>query len=235
MARRPQHSRHRMERGPQRGAGGPAAWRGHWIALVAGLLAALVNIAVLRDRRNTTVVAVAVEPIEAAAPVTPRMVRWVEVPADSAVADGLVGEDGLAGTPVATRAIEAGEPLTSQALATDVPGNGLRSMSIPVAREHAAGGQLRPGDRVDVIDVVDGEPIYAVSGAEVTRWAPSGPARSTRAPARSTSSWRSMATRRCAWRRRWRTRSSRSSARQERPRRGHTTAAGRGRGRRASC
>lgn len=52
--------------------------RGHWIALVAGLLAALVNIAVLRDRRDTTLVAVATEPIETAAPVTPRMVRWVE-------------------------------------------------------------------------------------------------------------------------------------------------------------
>jgi Flp pilus assembly protein CpaB len=141
--------------------------RGHWIALVAGLLAALVNIAVLRDRRDTTLVAVAAEPIEASAPVTPHMVRWVEVPADSALADALIGEDGLAGTPVAARAIEAGEPLTSRALATDVPEDGLRSMSIPVAREHAAGGQLRPGDRVDVIDVVDGEAIYAVTGAEV--------------------------------------------------------------------
>jgi len=141
--------------------------RGHWIALVAGLLAALVNIAVLRDRRDTTLVAVAAEPIEAAAPVTARMVRWVEVPADSALADGLVGEDSLAGTPVAARAIEAGEPLTSRALANDVPRDGLRSMSIPVAREHAAGGQLRPGDRVDVIDVVDGEATYAVTGAEV--------------------------------------------------------------------
>jgi Flp pilus assembly protein CpaB len=57
--------------------------------------------------------------------------------------------------------------LTTQALANDVPEDGLRSMSIPVAREHAAGGQLRPGDRVDVIDIVDGEAIYAVTGAEV--------------------------------------------------------------------
>lgn len=141
--------------------------RGHWIALVAGLLAMLVNIAVLRDRRDMTLVAVAAEPIEAAAPVSPHMVRWVEVPADSALADGLVGEDVLAGTPVATRSIETGEPLTSRALATDVPADGLRSMSVPVAREHAAGGRLQAGDRVDVIDVLDGEAVYAVTGAEV--------------------------------------------------------------------
>jgi Flp pilus assembly protein CpaB len=141
--------------------------RGHWIALVAGILAALVNIAVLRDRQGTTMVAVADATIEVAAPVTADMVRWVEMPADSALGDSLVGEDELAGTHVATRAIEAGEPLTSRALADSVPVDGLRSMSVPVAREHAAGGQLQPGDRVDVIDVVDGEAVYAIAGVEV--------------------------------------------------------------------
>jgi len=33
--------------------------KGHWVALVVGLLAALINIAVLRDRREMTAVAVA--------------------------------------------------------------------------------------------------------------------------------------------------------------------------------
>jgi Flp pilus assembly protein CpaB len=114
-----------------------------------------------------TTVAVARERIEAADRVTSDMVRWVEVPADSPLAEGLVGEASLAGEPVATRPIDAGEPLTVRALATDLAGDGLRSMSVPAVREHAAGGGLRPGDRVDVIDVVDGEATYAVTGAEI--------------------------------------------------------------------
>jgi Flp pilus assembly protein CpaB len=152
---------------PARRPGRRRLSKGHWVALVVGLLAALVNIAVLRDRRDTRAVAVARERIEAADRVTSGMVRWVEVPADSPLAEGLVDEAALAGERVATRPIDAGEPLTAGALATDLVGEGLRSMSIPVAREHAAGGRLRPGDRVDVIDVADGEPTYAVTGAEV--------------------------------------------------------------------
>jgi Flp pilus assembly protein CpaB len=127
--------------------------KGHWVALVVGLLAALLNIAVLRDRRETTRVAVAHRQIESADQVTGDMVRWVEVPAGSPLAEGLVDESFLAGGLVATRPIAAGEPLTSRALAPEVAGGGLRSMSVSVPREHAAGGGFRPGDRVDVIDV----------------------------------------------------------------------------------
>ena len=137
------------------------------MALVVGLLAALINIAVLRDRREMTAVAVARGQMESADQVTGDMVRWVEVPADSPLAEGLVDESLLAGGLVATRPIAAGEPLTARALAREVTGEGLRAMSVPVAREHAAGGVLRPGDRVDVIDVVDGEPTYVVTNAEV--------------------------------------------------------------------
>jgi Flp pilus assembly protein CpaB len=137
------------------------------VALVVGLLAALINIAVLRDRREMTAVAVARGQMESADQVTGDMVRWVEVPADSPLAEGLVDESLLAGGLVATRPIAAGEPLTARALAREVTGEGLRAMSVPVAREHAAGGVLRPGDRVDVIDVVDGEPTYVVTNAEV--------------------------------------------------------------------
>jgi Flp pilus assembly protein CpaB len=141
--------------------------KGHWVALAVGLLAALINIAVLRDRREMTAVAVARGQIESADQVTGDMVRWVEVPADSPLAEGLVDESLLAGGLVATRPIAAGEPITARALAPEVTGGGLRAMSVPVAREHAAGGVLRPGDRVDVIDVVDGEPTYVVTDAEV--------------------------------------------------------------------
>ncbi len=40
-------------------------------------------------------------------------------------------------------------------------------MSIPVPREKAVGGGLRVGDRVDVIDVVDGEAAFVMADAQV--------------------------------------------------------------------
>ena len=140
--------------------------RGHWIAIAAGVCAALVNVAVLRDRTETVSVAVAAEPIASGAEVTGDMVRYVEVPADSALVDELVARAAVGGS-IATRPVAVGEPLTTQALAHDVAAEGLRSMSIPIAREHAVAGALQVGDRVDVIDVVDDEAVYVVSGAEV--------------------------------------------------------------------
>lgn len=42
-------------------------------------------------------------------------------------------------------------------------------MSIPVPRENAAGGSLGVGDRVDVIDTVDGVARYVALDVEVTK------------------------------------------------------------------
>ena len=97
-------------------------------------------------------VAVARESIPVAARVTPNMVREVGLPADSPVVSSLVELDDLSGREwVTTRPIAEGEPLTDEALAREVPSGGLRAMSLPVPREHAAGGDLRAGDRVDVL------------------------------------------------------------------------------------
>lgn len=141
--------------------------RGHWVALTLGLLAFLVNIAVLRDRSEVVLVAVARDPIAPAAAITGDMVRYVEVPADSPLASSMVAEDVVGrGGLVARRQIEADEPLVLGAVVDDVPEDGLRSMSVPVAREHAAGGTLGVGDRVDVIYMAD-SPVFAVTDAEV--------------------------------------------------------------------
>jgi Flp pilus assembly protein CpaB len=138
------------------------------LALAAGLVAFVLALSVLRDRSETVTVAVARAQIPAATAVTPAMVRGVEVPANSPIVDSLVPFDQVqAGEWTTTRSLAPGEPIGTAALSTDVPDNGLRSMSLPVAREHAAGGALRPGDRVDVIDVVNGEVSYAATNAEV--------------------------------------------------------------------
>lgn len=155
----------------RRPTGGPAPARfsrPHWIALIAGVLAALTAMAALRDRRETVLVAVADTSIAAGSPVAEDDVRWAEVPADSSVVAGLVDESVLREPGlVAARPITEGEPIVGQAVTTGAEGFGVRSISVPVAREHAVGGQLRPGDRVDVVDVVTGRATYAVTDAEV--------------------------------------------------------------------
>ena len=125
--------------------------------------------AALRDRRETVMVVVAREPIPAATRVTTAMVREVELPADSPVLSSLVELDDLSAQEwVTTRPVAEGEPLTVQTLAGDIPDDGLRAMSLPVPREHAAGGDLRAGDRVDVLGVVEGTEVdYVATGIEV--------------------------------------------------------------------
>jgi hypothetical protein len=66
-----------------------------------------------------------------------------------------------------TRPVPEGGVIALDALTRPLGGNGLRSMSVPVAREHAAGGLVEIGDVVDVISVVDGGPAYVVTGVEV--------------------------------------------------------------------
>lgn len=144
----------------------------HWLALVAGVVAFTLIFAALRDRRETVLVAVARDPIPAATRVTEGMVRSVELPADSPLLAGMVELDDLSGGEwVTTRPVAGGEPFTDQALAGDLPQGGLRAMSLPVPREHAAGGDLQAGDRVDVLGVVgadEGEGVdYVAVDVEV--------------------------------------------------------------------
>lgn len=136
---------------------------------MAGLVAFVLIFAALRDRSETVQVVVARQPIPSATRVTPEMVRTVELPADSPVVPAMVELDDLSANEwVTTRSLAADEPITDQALAGDLPSNGLRAMSLPVPQEHAAGGDLRAGDRVDVLGVVEGGAVdYVATGIEV--------------------------------------------------------------------
>lgn len=141
--------------------------RGHWVALVLGLLAFLVNMALLRDRSDTVQVAVADEEIPPATELNDNMVRYVEVAADSPLADSMLDPGVVAGGSLLTvRQIADGEPLARDAFADDLPDDGLRSMGLPIASERAAGGTLQSGDRVDVV-YVDESPVYAATDVEV--------------------------------------------------------------------
>lgn len=52
---------------------------------------------------------------------------------------------------VLTRALRAGELIPAAALAEVPSATAARSMTIPVSPEHANGGRLQPGDRIDVV------------------------------------------------------------------------------------
>lgn len=161
-------------RGPVGDGGAPTGPRsrrlakGHWVALSLGLLAFLVNMAVLRDRRETVRVAVADQEISAYSQMTDDMVRYVDMPADVAEAMNLADAEDIAAGVFTTDDLQDGMPLPLAETVEELPDDGLRSMSVPVGREHAAGGHLAPGDRVDVIRVTDaGDATFAASNVEV--------------------------------------------------------------------
>jgi len=144
--------------------------------VVAGLLAFVLVLAVLRDRGATVAVAVASRDLPAGVAIGPDDVRMVEIPADSALRTSLVGAARLGDGRrwITAHALTEGEALTTSTLATPGAPGGLRAMSIAVAREHAAGGQLSAGDVVDVIDVASGRAEFVVRGAPVLGVASSG-------------------------------------------------------------
>lgn len=77
----------------------------------------------------------------------------VKLPADVAAAYASATED-LDGA-VLTRSLSAGELVPVAWVATGPSATSGRSMTIPVTPEHAVGGRLRAGDRVDVYATFD--------------------------------------------------------------------------------
>jgi Flp pilus assembly protein CpaB len=68
---------------------------------------------------------------------------------------------------VAATTLRPGELLRRSDLQPAAAPAAQRAMSLPVAPEHAVGGRLSAGDRVDVIEVRDGVAAYLVTDAEV--------------------------------------------------------------------
>lgn len=142
---------------------------GHGLMVGAGLLAALLNFAVLRGNDETVWVVTAARDIQPGETLRGELLSTVQLDADSSALSGLfVGERiaELDGTTVAAR-IGAGEPVLRSAIVPPGSADGLRAMSVPVDPAHAVGGRLRAGDRVDVIEVVDGGARYVATDVEV--------------------------------------------------------------------
>ena len=110
-------------------------------------------------------VAVAAEAISEGSVVSGELVRLAPVAADFDALPGLLTDVELANLDgrVAGRSFPEGALIDESALIDRGVEEGLRTMSIPVAVEHAAGARLVVGDRVDVITVSDGVARYVAS------------------------------------------------------------------------
>jgi Flp pilus assembly protein CpaB len=140
---------------------------GHLFMIASALLAFGLVVSLLQDRTATVRVLVADREILPGAPVTPDLVREVTVPADSDLVGSLATINALGGTPTASQRIAAGDPITVTALAPSGSPSGLRAMSLPIDRIDAVGGDLAPGDRVDVIATTGGTARYVAVDLEV--------------------------------------------------------------------
>lgn len=141
----------------------------HLLIGVVAVLAFSFNYLALQEREATTEVAVAAGPITSGAPFSSDLVRMVPVGAGFEGIEHLVTESDLGGYEgwTVVRPLGAGEPLRRSDLVRSGAGDGQRTMSIPVAVEHAAGGTLVVGDRVDVIAVTDEGAEFVAGGLEV--------------------------------------------------------------------
>lgn len=146
---------------------------GHLLMILAGVLTFVLVANALRSRDATVQVAVAAGELAPGAVVGPGSTRTATLPASSSLREALVTPETLRGGRwVATRRIAAGEPVVASAVAKAAAPNGLRAMSVPVSPDHAAGGELNVGDRVDVINADGAQALYVVRNAEVIGVAP---------------------------------------------------------------
>lgn len=141
----------------------------HIAIAIAALLAFGLNYLALQNRDATSLVAVAAAPIAEGAPFHPESVRLSPLPADFEGLSHLVTEDALVGLEgwIVARSIAEGEPIGRSDLIRPGAGDGLRTMSIPVPLEHAAGATIVVGDRVDVISIVGEAPEFVATDLEV--------------------------------------------------------------------
>lgn len=142
------------------------------LGLVLFVTALLVGRGVLEGAKTTVTVWAAARdlPQDETLDVSELTRAEVKLPAGVAAAYAPATED-LDGA-VLTRPLVAGELIPRAWLASGASVEAGRSMTIPVTPEHAVGGRLRPGDRVDVYATFDSGDVRArtsvlVRGVEV--------------------------------------------------------------------
>jgi Flp pilus assembly protein CpaB len=126
---------------------------GHLVMVVAGLVAAVLSFAALRDRPAGVLVAVADRDLRPGDLVVPSAFRSERVDASPGLLDALLTSKQLraARGDVVVTMVRAGDPVARSALRPVAAPDDRRAMSIPVDASLAVAGRLSPGDRVDVL------------------------------------------------------------------------------------
>ncbi|MBT8207118.1 MAG: hypothetical protein KJO18_02495 [Acidimicrobiia bacterium] len=140
------------------------------IMIVAGILAFIANLAILRARDDVVLVAVAASDINAGVAIQEAThVEYVELNGSDDVLAPLVTADEVAGVDgfILSSPIRAGEMFVESELVESVNPIDRRAIALAVGRDHAVGGAISIGDRVDVIWVDDDVARYVVTGVEV--------------------------------------------------------------------
>jgi len=140
------------------------------LIVAAGVLALVTNLVLLR-RGEEPLARVAVSAVELAPGRSLQSGDIQLTPLDVAesVASHLVSEDELAEYQgwVITRRTAMGSLLTKESLRSPLGAAGFRAMSLPVDAHHAVGGDLIPGDLVDVIRVDEEQASFVATALEV--------------------------------------------------------------------
>jgi len=143
---------------------------GHLLMVLAGLLAFLLVLAVLRDTSVTSFIAKAATDIPAGTTIDATDVELIEV-SGAALTGVVLSSDGIneviTGGQVTTRALSVGTLLQPSDFTAAGYRSHIRSMSIPISPTRAVAGSLQPGDLVDVIASGDGASWHVMASAEV--------------------------------------------------------------------
>ena len=142
---------------------------GHVLMVLAGLLAVLFNLALLRGDGSERMVTVADRDLPSGTRIDAGDLRYVSSPLEGSMAERFVPQEDAAGLIglVVTRPLAAGDPIFDSDVRPEAAPGAGRAMSVPVDPSQAVGGALQRGDRVDVIGVEDGVAVYVATSVEV--------------------------------------------------------------------
>lgn len=142
----------------------------HLLIVATGVLALVANLALLRRGEAPPArMAVTAADLQPGRILQPDHIDLVPMDVPEPVESGLISEAELVDYQgwVVTAPMAAGSPLGKAHLRAPFTTSEHRAMSLPVGVEHAAGGDLVPGDLVDVIRVDDEEASYVATGLQV--------------------------------------------------------------------
>lgn len=136
---------------------------------LAAVIVALATYAALRDRDVTYRVLYAADDLRAGTTLSAQQFDVADISIDPRRLEQLVSADSadsMAGY-VAANDLAAGDLVTRSDLREPAAPVGLRAMSVPVDAVNAVAGDLRPGDRVDVIRVGDTTVSYLATDLDL--------------------------------------------------------------------